>query len=196
MQIKDLPSSSTLAASDVLAKDTSSGTTQKITAAQFAADVKVLADLQGKLTFDSTPTAGSTNPVTSAGIATAIQQSTATAFTQKDESASNIVSTGSEVVVTTKTITSPKASSNVLIVYSAPIKTSANTSTLYIKVDDTIVGNPMSTNQIAFITVTGFALASMTAGSHTVKLCMKSQNSSTTGTIPSYNSVAFAVVVL
>jgi hypothetical protein len=51
--------------------------TQKITAAQFAAAVKVLADLQGKLTFDSTPTAGSTNPVTSAGIATAIQQSTA-----------------------------------------------------------------------------------------------------------------------
>lgn len=51
--------------------------TQKITAAQFAAAVKVLADLQGKLTFDSTPTTGSTNPVTSGGVATAIAQSTA-----------------------------------------------------------------------------------------------------------------------
>lgn len=51
--------------------------TQKVTATQLAAAVKVLADLQGKLTFDSTPTSGSANPVTSAGIATAIQQSTA-----------------------------------------------------------------------------------------------------------------------
>lgn len=51
--------------------------TQKITAAQFAAAVKVLANLQGKLTFDSTPTTGSTNPVTSGGVATAIAQSTA-----------------------------------------------------------------------------------------------------------------------
>lgn len=51
--------------------------TQKITAAQFAAAVKTLANLQGKLTFDSTPTTGSTNPVTSGGVANAIAQSTA-----------------------------------------------------------------------------------------------------------------------
>lgn len=51
--------------------------TQKITAAQFAAAVKTLANLQGKLTFDTTPTTGSTNPVTSGGVANAIAQSTA-----------------------------------------------------------------------------------------------------------------------
>lgn len=52
--------------------------TQKITAAQLAAAVKVLANLQDKLTFDTTPTTGSTNPVTSGGVADAIEQSTAT----------------------------------------------------------------------------------------------------------------------
>lgn len=53
------------------------GATQKVTAQQLANAVKTLANLQGQLTFDSAPTAGSTNPVTSEGINTAIQQSTA-----------------------------------------------------------------------------------------------------------------------
>ena len=53
------------------------GATQKVTAQQLANAVKTLANLQGQLTFDNTPTVGSSNPVTSDGINTAIQQSTA-----------------------------------------------------------------------------------------------------------------------
>lgn len=45
MQITQLPTSSTLASTDVLVKETSGGTTQGITAAQFAAAVKALSDL-------------------------------------------------------------------------------------------------------------------------------------------------------
>ena len=64
--------------------------TKKITAQNMTASVKTLGNLvntsemnsalagkQNTLTFDSTPTVGSTNPVTSGGIATAIAQSTA-----------------------------------------------------------------------------------------------------------------------
>ena len=47
MQIKDLPSSSTLASTDVLAKDTSGGTTQKISGADLASQVKLLGSLLG-----------------------------------------------------------------------------------------------------------------------------------------------------
>jgi hypothetical protein len=64
--------------------------TKKITAQNMTASVKTLGSLvnttemnnalsgkQNTLTFDSTPTTGSTNPVTSGGIADAISQSTA-----------------------------------------------------------------------------------------------------------------------
>lgn len=64
--------------------------TKKITAQNMAASVKTLGSLvnttemnnalagkQNTLTFDTTPTTGSTNPVTSGGIADAIAQSTA-----------------------------------------------------------------------------------------------------------------------
>lgn len=55
--------------------------TKKIAGQNMANSVKTLANLQGQLTFDSTPTTGSNNPVTSGGIATAIAQSTATEAT-------------------------------------------------------------------------------------------------------------------
>lgn len=68
--------------------------TKKITAQNMAASVKTLGSLvnttemnnalagkQNTLTFDATPTTGSTNPVTSGGIANAIQQSTASSVT-------------------------------------------------------------------------------------------------------------------
>ena len=46
--------------------------TKKITAQTLANAIKTLADLQGRLTFDTTPTSGSTNPVTSDGVASAL----------------------------------------------------------------------------------------------------------------------------
>lgn len=82
MTLEELAAATGLTANDLLGiwdTEASGSTepTQKITAQQLAAAVKVLANLQGALTFDSTPTTGSTNPVTSGGVATAIQQSTA-----------------------------------------------------------------------------------------------------------------------
>lgn len=71
-------------------KEASGEPTKKITAQNMTASVKTLGSLvnttemnnalagkQNTLTFDTTPTTGSTNPVTSGGIATAISQSTA-----------------------------------------------------------------------------------------------------------------------
>ena len=89
-QITQLPASTTLASTDVLAKETSGNTTQKITAQDMANYVKTLANLQEALTFDTTPTTGSTNPVTSGGIATAIAQSTANLIKYETHSFTNI----------------------------------------------------------------------------------------------------------
>lgn len=47
MQIKELPSSSTLASNDVLVKETNGGTTQKITGADFVGQVKNIGNLLG-----------------------------------------------------------------------------------------------------------------------------------------------------
>ena len=47
MQIKDLPSSNTLASTDVLAKDTSGGTTEKISGSDLAGQIKALGGLLG-----------------------------------------------------------------------------------------------------------------------------------------------------
>lgn len=71
-------------------KEASGEPTKKITAQNMASSVKTLGSLvntgemntalagkQNTLTFDTTPTTGSTNPVTSGGIADAITQSTA-----------------------------------------------------------------------------------------------------------------------
>lgn len=47
MQIKDLPSSGSLAATDVLAKDASGGTTEKINGSDLASSIKTLGSLLG-----------------------------------------------------------------------------------------------------------------------------------------------------
>lgn len=60
MQIKDLPSSSTLASTDVLAKDTSGGTTQKISGVDLASQVKSLGSLLGTSDVVNNLTSGGT----------------------------------------------------------------------------------------------------------------------------------------
>lgn len=78
--IDGLNAVTSLTANDEVAvwdKEASDEPTKKITGQNLASSVKTLANLQGALTFDTTPTDGSTNPVTSGGIATAITQSTA-----------------------------------------------------------------------------------------------------------------------
>ena len=98
-KINQLPRAQTLAGTDLLAKENTSGTsTEGVSASQIAdyvkstepsldttltqeghpADAKAvgdaLADKQDELTFDSTPTANSQNPVTSGGIKSALDQ--------------------------------------------------------------------------------------------------------------------------
>lgn len=91
MTIDELNALATLTAGDeipVWDSEESGEPTKKITAQNMTASVKALGSLvntsemndalagkQNTLTFDTTPTTGSTNPVTSGGVADAIQQS-------------------------------------------------------------------------------------------------------------------------
>lgn len=78
MTINELNALTALTAGDELPvwdAEASGEPTKKITAQNMANSVKTLANLQGTLTFDTTPTTGSTNPVTSGGIKTAIANS-------------------------------------------------------------------------------------------------------------------------
>ena len=88
MTIDGLNPLTTLTAGDELpvwdAEASAEEPTKKITAQNMANSVKTLANLQGSLTFDTTPTTGSTNPVTSGGVADAIAQSTALLNTIED----------------------------------------------------------------------------------------------------------------
>lgn len=80
MTIDDLNALAALTAADevpVWDKEESGEPTKKITASNLAASVKSIGSLIGTGDLDSTPTQGSTNPVTSGGVYTAIQQSTA-----------------------------------------------------------------------------------------------------------------------
>ena len=78
MTIDELNALTALTAGDeipVWDAEASGEPTKKITAQNMANSVKTLANLQGTLTFDTTPTTGSTNPVTSGGIKTAMANS-------------------------------------------------------------------------------------------------------------------------
>ena len=81
MQIKDLPSSGSLAATDVLAKDASGGTTEKINGSDLASGIKALGSLLGTSDVVNNLTSTSTNPISSKGVynALAIEQISVTA---------------------------------------------------------------------------------------------------------------------
>lgn len=80
MTIDELNALTTLTAADevpVWDSEESGEPTKKITASNLAASVKSLGNLIGTDDLDSTPTQGSNKAVTSGGVYTAIQQSTA-----------------------------------------------------------------------------------------------------------------------
>lgn len=96
-RINQLPASATLNSTDVIAVDAGTGgTTNKMTATNLAGQLKALGNYQDKLTFDTMPTAGSTNPVTSGGIKTALdsKQSTLTFDTTPTAGSTNPVTSG------------------------------------------------------------------------------------------------------
>ena len=72
MQIRDLPSSGSLAATDVLAKDASGGTTEKINGSDLASSVKTLGSLLGTSDVVNNLTIGETKPVSSGAVASAL----------------------------------------------------------------------------------------------------------------------------
>lgn len=111
MTIDELNALTTLTAADevpVWDSEESGEPTKKITAQNMANSVKTLANLQGALTFDTTPTTGSTNPVTSGGVADAITQSTANLIVAED---SVITSPGTFNANTSKSVSFPAVKS-------------------------------------------------------------------------------------
>ena len=96
-RINQLPASATLNSTDVIAVDAGTGgTTNKMTATNLAGQLKALGNYQDKLTFDSAPTAGSNNPVTSGGIKTALdgKQNTLTFDSAPTAGSNNPVTSG------------------------------------------------------------------------------------------------------
>lgn len=96
-RINQLAEKTTLNSTDVIAVDAGAGgNTNKMTGANLAGQLKALGNYQDKLTFDSTPTAGSTNPVTSGGVKTALdgKQNTLTFDTTPTAGSTNPVTSG------------------------------------------------------------------------------------------------------
>lgn len=96
-RINQLAEKTTLNSTDVIAVDAGAGgNTNKMTGANLAGQLKTLGNYQDKLTFDSTPTAGSTNPVTSGGVKTALdgKQNTLTFDTTPTAGSTNPVTSG------------------------------------------------------------------------------------------------------
>ena len=96
-RINQLAEKTTLNSTDVIAVDAGAGgNTNKMTGANLAGQLKALGNYQVKLTFDSTPTAGSTNPVTSGGVKTALdgKQSTLTFDSTPTAGSTNPVTSG------------------------------------------------------------------------------------------------------
>ena len=96
-RINQLAEKTTLSSTDVIAVDAGAGgNTNKMTGANLAEQLKGLGNYQDKLTFDSTPTAGSTNPVTSGGVKTALdgKQNTLTFDTTPTAGSTNPVTSG------------------------------------------------------------------------------------------------------
>lgn len=96
-RINQLAEKTTLNSTDVIAVDAGAGgNTNKMTGANLAGQLKTLGNYQEKLTFDSAPTAGSTNPVTSGGVKTALdgKQNTLTFDTTPTAGSTNPVTSG------------------------------------------------------------------------------------------------------
>lgn len=96
-RINQLAEKTTLNSTDVIAVDAGAGgNTNKMTGANLAGQLKSLGGYQDKLTFDTTPTAGSTNPVTSGGVKTALdgKQNTLTFDSTPTAGSTNPVTSG------------------------------------------------------------------------------------------------------
>lgn len=96
-RINQLAEKTTLNSTDVIAVDAGAGgNTNKMTGANLAGQLKALGNYQDKLTFDSAPTAGSTNPVTSGGVKTALdgKQNTLTFDATPTAGSTNPVTSG------------------------------------------------------------------------------------------------------
>lgn len=96
-RINQLAEKTTLNSTDVIAVDAGAGgNTNKMTGANLARQLKTLGNYQEKLTFDSAPTAGSTNPVTSGGVKTALdgKQNTLTFDAAPTAGSTNPVTSG------------------------------------------------------------------------------------------------------
>lgn len=92
--------------------------------------------------------------------------------------------TGTDLGSTTITCSNPV---RVMFLFSAFMKTSRYTSNLGLKIDGSVVA-AFTTNSTSFTTVMGRHVATLSAGSHTVAVCIRSQDSGTTATANAYNA--------
>lgn len=74
----------------------------------------------------------------------------------------------------------------VMFKFSALMKTSRYTSNLGLKIDGSVVASG-TMNSTANTTIVSFHVATLSAGSHTVNVCIRSQDSGTTATAIAYN---------
>lgn len=78
-------------------------------------------------------------------------------------------------------------STRVMFEFSALMKTSRYTSNISLKIDGSIVAT-VTTNQTGFTTIIGRYITTLAAGTHTVVVCLRSQDSGTTATARAYHA--------
>ena len=160
----------------------------KTSIAANAADIAALqTSKQNVLTFDNTPTANSTNPVTSAGIYNMIHRQYGAV--SLSHSAGSDVTTNSSTVLRTGTFVKVLDESSIDIILGGTFNTSSQTAGLVVSLN----GVERARASTKFSAENNFAANAVTvtglpAGTYTVELGMATQSTSATATAPAYTT--------
>lgn len=142
---------------------------------------------QNVLTFDSTPTANSTNPVTSAGIYNMIHRQYGAV--SLSHAAGSDVTTNTSAVLRTATFVKVLDESSIDIIVGGTFNTSAQTAGLVVSLN----GVERARASTKFSAENNFAANAVTvtglpAGTYTVELSMATQSTGATATAPAYTT--------
>lgn len=122
------------------------------------------------------------------GAVTPAKQATGNSFVSYYSPGGTTVTTTGNKDIITKTWTVPYATTMIFQGFGV-ISTSANTSNICIYLDGNAIGQHSTTNVTGYFVGTSvFARADLSAGSHTVKLVLRAQNSSTTAKLLNYTT--------
>jgi len=140
---------------------------------------------QNVLTFDTTPTANSTNPVTSAGVYNMIhRQYGAVSITH---GTTVDITTNTSILLQTATFTKLLDESSINVVVGGAFHTSGQTAGLVVSLNGVEVGRSSTkfSNDNNFA-ANAFTVTGKPAGTYTVELSMATQSEIATATAPSY----------